>query len=270
MAIYLVGDVQGCYQELQSLLTTVAFNVDHDQLWLTGDLVARGPDSLATLRFIKGLGNSAKVVLGNHDLHLLAVHAGIKKVKRNDRLDALLAADDIDELMDWLATFPLVEQLPGEAAYMSHAGLSPHWQPQQALTQSKFVQQRINSSQRTHWLTIMYGNTPSNWLDVTTEEQEFRYSVNALTRMRFCYSDGALEFTNKGSPHLNTAPELAPWFEFHDWQQGFRWVFGHWASLNGDCISNNVFPLDTGCVWGGKMTMLRWHDKKFFTVAAFS
>lgn len=270
MAIYLVGDIQGCYQELKSLLAMVAFDINQDQLWLTGDLVARGPDSLATLRLVKSLGSAAKVVLGNHDLHLLAVHAGIKKAKRNDRLEALLNADDIDELMDWLATFPLVEKIPFQNAYMSHAGLSPHWQPEQALQQSEFVQQRISSEQRNHWLGLMYGNSPNNWQDARNEEEQFRYSVNALTRMRFCYADGSLNFTQKDSPHYNTNPELAPWYEFHDWVKNGYWVFGHWASLAGDLTSDHVYPLDTGCVWGGEMTMLRWHDKKYFTVSAFT
>ncbi|WOH37184.1 symmetrical bis(5'-nucleosyl)-tetraphosphatase [Thalassotalea fonticola] len=268
MNIYLIGDIQGCHSELCQLMKLVNFDVNNDQIWFTGDLVARGPDSLATLRLVKSLGNSAKVVLGNHDLHLLAVHAGIKKVKKNDLLDDLLNAPDLDELMSWLAQFPLVEQLPNENAYMSHAGLSPQWQPRDALTQSNFVQQRISGTQRVHWLNVMYGNFPNSWIDAKTEEEQFRYSVNALTRMRFCFNDGSLEFASKDSPKYNSAPNLAPWFDLSRSLDTTKWVFGHWASLNGKVANPNVFALDTGCVWGGRLTMLRWHDKQLFSVPA--
>ena len=246
----------------------VNFDRRTDQIWFTGDLVARGPDSLATLRLIKSLGNSAKIVLGNHDLHLLAVHAGIKKVKKNDLLDDLLSSPDIDELMNWLAQHPLVEQLPNENAYMSHAGLSPQWQPEDALAQSNFVQQRISGNQREHWLNLMYGSMPNSWKDANTEEEQFRFSVNALTRMRFCFSDGSLEFTHKDSPSLNQDPNLSPWFDLSKSIDKTQWVFGHWASLNGEVGNSNVYALDTGCVWGGELTMLRWHDKKLFSVPA--
>ncbi|WNC71620.1 symmetrical bis(5'-nucleosyl)-tetraphosphatase [Thalassotalea psychrophila] len=268
MAIYLLGDIQGCHTELCQLMKLVNFDLNTDQIWFTGDLVARGPDSLATLRLIKSLGNSAKVVLGNHDLHLLAVHAGIKKVKRNDLVDELLNSSDIDELMDWLAQYPLVEQLPNENAYMSHAGLPPEWQPEDALAQSNFVQERISGSERNHWLNSMYGNTPNSWCNAQTEEEKFRYSVNALTRMRFCFSDGSLEFTSKGSPIDNQDTNLSPWFKLSKSIGTTQWVFGHWASLNGEVDNPNIYALDTGCVWGGRLTMLRWHDKKIFSVPA--
>ena len=160
MAIYLVGDIQGCYSELKALLKQVAFNQEIDQLYLAGDLVARGPDSLKTLRFIKSLGQSAKIVLGNHDLHLLAVYAGIKKVKKKDQLDELLAAHDVDELMNWLAQQPLLQQINNENAYMSHAGISPQWNLQQAITQADFAHQRLSSKNRKQWLSAMYFAIP--------------------------------------------------------------------------------------------------------------
>ncbi|OUS25871.1 bis(5'-nucleosyl)-tetraphosphatase (symmetrical) [Thalassotalea sp. 42_200_T64] len=271
MAIYLVGDIQGCYQELCQLMTKVNFDSRCDQLWFTGDLIARGPDSLATLRLVKNLGDSAVVVLGNHDLHLLAVHAGIKAVKKNDRLDDLLNAPDLDELMDWLALQPLVVQLPNDNAFMSHAGLPPHWTAQQALQQSNFVQQRISSDKRDYWLNLMYGNEPNLWSLATSEEQQFRYSVNALTRMRFCNTNnGALDFSNKYSPEDNQDTSLTPWYELSEQLTSCKWVFGHWASLGGEVTNSNVYALDTGCVWGGELTMLRWHDKQLFTVAGIT
>ena len=273
MAIYLVGDIQGCYNELKSLLKQVAFNTDTDQLYLAGDLVARGPDSLATLRFIKSLGQSAKIVLGNHDLHLLAVYAGIKKVKKQDKLDELLAANDIDELMNWLAQQPLLQQINNENAYMSHAGISPQWNLQQAIKQADFVHQRLSSKNRNQWLSAMYGEQPNNWQQANTDIEKFRYSINAFTRMRYCYKNKHLEFENKLAPKALIAPEsderaLFPWYELSLTINETTWVFGHWATLMGKSSHSNIYPLDTGCVWGNHLTILRWHDREIFVEPA--
>lgn len=275
MAIYLVGDIQGCYSELQALLKKVAFNHDVDQLYLAGDLVARGPDSLATLRFVKSLKQAAKVVLGNHDLHLLSVYAGIKKVKKQDKLDELLAADDIDDLMDWLAKQPLLQQIGQDNAYMSHAGISPQWDLQTALEQAKFASERLSSKNRNIWLKAMYGEKPDDWLQVKTDEDKFRYTINAFTRMRYCYSDKRLEFTSKLAPRELQSEKifksqnssdinLHPWYELSSTVTQTSWVFGHWAALMGNCSVPNIYALDTGCVWGNHLTILRWHDKKVF------
>tara|TARA_R110002050_G_scaffold139959_6_gene264560 strand:- start:1763 stop:2608 length:846 start_codon:yes stop_codon:yes gene_type:complete len=273
MAIYLVGDIQGCYSELQALLKKVAFNQKVDQLYLAGDLVARGPDSLATLRFVKSLQQSAKVVLGNHDLHLLSVYAGIKKVKKQDKLDELLAADDIDELMNWLAQQPLLQQIGQENAYMSHAGIPPQWNLQQAIKQARFAGERLKSKHRNQWLSKMYGEKPDDWQQVKTDEDKFRYTINAFTRMRYCYKDKRLELQNKSAP-LNKRFEkqsdvnniaLVPWYELSSTIIKTTWVFGHWAALMGNCSVPNIYALDTGCVWGNHLTLLRWHDKKVFT-----
>ncbi len=290
MAIYLVGDLQGCYQELTALLSKVNFDVKTDTLYIAGDLVARGPDSLDTLRFVKSLGENAKVVLGNHDLHLLAVHAGIKNVKKSDKLTSLLAAHDVDELMDWLASQPLIQKIPnpkanykstsdstseGSAiensfAYMTHAGISPQWTLSEAITQAKFVQSKLASSERKVWLRLMYGEEPNSWLHAKTEVDKFRYSINALTRMRYCFKDGSLEFEQKDSPGETNISNLRPWYELSQTINNTPWVFGHWASLMGNCSHNNIYPLDTGCVWGNHLTMLSWHDKKYFSQAAIS
>ena len=269
MAIYLVGDIQGCYSELNALLEQVAFNCEVDQLYLAGDLVARGPDSLATLRFVKSLGESAKIVLGNHDLHLLAVYAGIKKVKKQDRLDDLLAAHDVDELMDWLAHQPLLQQIGNDNAYMSHAGISPQWNLQQAVEQADLVTQRLSSENRNKWLSMMYGEKPNDWQQANTEVEKFRYSINAFTRMRYCYKNKNLEFESKLAPTTLPSKEqqqikLLPWYELSTTINKTVWIFGHWAALMGECSHPNIYALDTGCVWGNHLTMLRWHDKKIF------
>lgn len=283
MAIYLVGDIQGCFNELTSLLSQVNFDRKKDILYLAGDLVARGPNSLETLRFVKSLGKSAKVVLGNHDLHLLSVHAGIKKAKKADNLSALLAAPDVDELMDWLAAQPLLQKIPNttpcsntkinakeDYAYMSHAGISPQWRLIDALEQAELIQTKLASSERNTWLALMYGEEPNSWYKAKTDVEKFRYSINAFTRMRFCFSDGSLEFTQKESPENTTLATIMPWYELSKTINTTPWVFGHWASLMGTSSHPNIYPLDTGCVWGNHMTMIRWHDKKHFKINAQS
>ena len=267
MSIYLVGDIQGCYSELQALLKQVSFDCESDQLYLAGDLVARGPDSLATLRLIKSLGQSAKVVLGNHDLHLLAVHAGLKTVKKQDRLDTLLAASDVDELMNWLAQQPLLQQIGTDNAYMSHAGIAPQWDLQQAKQQAKLAEQKLSSKNRKHWLSLMYGEKPNDWQQAKSEIEKFRYTINAFTRMRYCYTNQQLEFDHKLAPSSITKQKkiaLRPWYELSSTLNDTTWVFGHWAALMGSCSHTNAYALDTGCVWGNHLTMLRWHDKKMF------
>ncbi len=280
MAIYLVGDIQGCFNELTSLLSQVNFDRNSDVLYLAGDLVARGPNSLETLRFVKSLGECAKVVLGNHDLHLLAVYAGIKKAKKSDHLSELLAAPDIKELMDWLAGQPLIQKIPNTRtnpatistaspvnngnAYMTHAGISPQWQLSDALEQAELIQTKLASPDRNTWLALMYGEKPNDWHQAVSDEEKFRYSINALTRMRFCFMDGTLEFEQKDSPEATSVSNIVPWFELSQTINNTHWVFGHWASLMGKSSHPNIYPLDTGCVWGNQLTMLRWHDKKYF------
>ena len=273
MSIYFVGDIQGCYSELTALLKQVSFNNNVDQLYVAGDLVARGPDSLATLRFIKSLNGSAKVVLGNHDLHLLAVHAGIKKVKKQDRLNALLDADDVDELMDWLAQQPLLQKIGHDNAYMSHAGISPQWTLAEAIEQANFAQIRLSSRHRNAWLSAMYGEKPNDWQHAKSEKEKFRYTVNVFTRMRYCYKNKNLEFESKSAPgtiqnNQKSNTTLLPWYELSSTINETPWVFGHWAALMGECSHPNIYPLDTGCVWGNHLTLLRWHDKKTFTEPA--
>lgn len=264
MAVYFVGDIQGCYSELNELLNKIGFSPNSDQLYVAGDLVARGPDSLSTLRLIKSLKNSAKIVLGNHDLHLLSVYYGIKKVKSKDLLSELLSAPDVDELMHWLIKQPLIQKLPNEETYMSHAGISPQWTPALAVKNANIAHQHLASSEFTYWLTQMYGSQPNSWEKATDDIGKFRFTINALTRMRYCHNNGSLDFECK--EHPTHAPEnLKPWFEFEKLTGNTQWVFGHWAALIGECQPNNIYALDTGCVWGQYLSALRWHDKKIFT-----
>ncbi len=277
MAIYLVGDVQGCFSELTALLAQVNFNKKQDELWLAGDLVARGTGSLATLRFVKSLKGRAKIVLGNHDLHLLAIHAGIKKEKKQDHLTELLAASDVDELMDWLAQQPLLQKLPDSDAYMTHAGISPQWTLKQAIKQAEKAHKKLSSKQRKEWLSVMYGESPNDWHLAKTDIEKFRYTINALTRMRFCFLNSTLEFESKHAPiteensSANITSEkktIVPWYELSKTIKKHTWIFGHWAALMGKTSQKNIYALDTGCVWGNHLTMMRWHDKKIFSEQA--
>lgn len=267
MAVYFVGDIQGCYSELSALLDKVAFSSTDDLLYVAGDLVARGSDSLSTLRLLKSLKNQAKIVLGNHDLHLLAIHSGLKRAKPQDKLASLLTAPDLDELMDWLVHQPLIQKLPDEATYMTHAGLSPQWTPELALIHAENAHQKLISDQKYYWLENMYGEQPNFYSPDHNELMLFRFTINSLTRMRYCYANGSLDFQCK--ENINEAPKnLLAWYEFDHIKQDVNWIFGHWAALMGNCSKSNIYALDTGCVWGQHLTMLRWHDKKLITEPA--
>lgn len=266
MATYIVGDIQGCFDELKQLLKQVKFNPKQDQLWLTGDLVARGPKSLETLRYVKSLGSSATTVLGNHDLHLLAVAQGYAKHKKRDGLNPLFAVSDCDELLAWLAQQPLLAIHPEHQFIMVHAGISPQWSQNRAIKLAKEVEQVIQSEQLPWLLQHMYGNEPSHWCKKLQGIDRYRLIINVFTRMRYCYPDGALEFACKKSPKQNQDSNLQPWFKLKGAHlEGAPIVFGHWAALLGKTGSKNVHALDTGCVWGNSMTMLRWEDKKLFS-----
>lgn len=251
MATYVIGDVQGCFAELELLLDKLNFDAAVDQLWFVGDLVNRGPDSLAVLRFVKALAESAVVVLGNHDLHLLAVFYSAHKQRRKDTLMAVLEAPDVDELMQWLVSRPLFYRDSELNACMSHAGIPHIWSVEQtvqyALELSEFI-----ARQRAQYFLHMYGNIPNPWSASYQGMERARCITNYLTRMRFIDQQGVLDFAAKGG--LETAPEgFNPWFELRaaDTNQIF---FGHWASLMGDVPGAKVYAMDTGCVWGATLT----------------
>lgn len=264
MAIYFVGDIQGCYTELKALLAQVNFDKNEDQLWVAGDLVARGPDSYLTLKYLYSLEPAVKIVLGNHDLHLLAIYAGLKKAKKSDQLDELLAAPDAERLINWLARQPLLRQLPNQNTYMSHAGLSPQWDISTAKNMADFVSEKLKSKNRNKWLSSMYGEKPCDWNEANSEQDKFRYAINALTRMRFCSVKGYLEFDCKDSPK-NAPKGILPWYDLSAKRlKNVSWIFGHWAALMGKVPHKNIYAMDTGCVWGGHLTLLRWQDKATF------
>lgn len=261
MANYLVGDIQGCLDELLLLLDTVSFDKQKDILWVAGDLVARGPKSLETLRFLYQLGDSARVVLGNHDLHLLAVSQGVHRVKEKDRTAPIFSADDREQLLTWLRHQPLLAE--HEEFVMCHAGISPQWDLDTARAASKEIETLLQS-ERWRWLIeSMYGNGPTGWNNQLTGIERYRYIINAFTRMRFCFSNAHLDMDSKLPPE-SASSELIPWF---DVQQRIpirkTIIFGHWAALMG-INKNNVIGLDTGCVWGNHLTLLRWEDKALF------
>ena len=257
MSTYAIGDIQGCYDELQQLLEQLHFDPAQDRLWLTGDLVNRGPKSLQTLRFVKGLGESAVTVLGNHDLHLLAVwQHKHKHFKSNDTLGPIFKADDSEELLQWLRQQPLMHY-DAELDYaMLHAGLPPQWDRDEALARAAEVEAVLRGEKFHEFLGHMYGNKPSRWSDNLQGWDRLRFIVNCFTRMRFCREDGKLDLKNKGK--LENAPkEYAPWFELSGRRsRDQRLVFGHWSAL-GLYQCNNVNAIDTGCLWGGTLTALQ-------------
>lgn len=266
MATYIVGDIQGCFDELQLLLESVSFTPQKDTLWLAGDLVARGPKSLETLRFVRSLGDSAKVVLGNHDLHLLAVALGIHKVKSKDKTAPILDAEDRDELLHWLRKQPLLAEHP--EFVMCHAGISPQWTLEQARQCAGEVEACLQSEDWPWLIEHMYDNQPDFWHSELSGIERYRYIINAFTRMRFCFPDGRLDMGCKLPPQEVKDNEYIPWFALEQRVSLEKTVlFGHWAALEG-YNDANVIGLDTGCVWGGSLTMLRWEDKTFFTQKA--
>lgn len=268
MATYIVGDLQGCLDELLLLLDKVKFDRKHDSLWLAGDLVARGPKSLEVLRFVRSLGPCAKVVLGNHDLHLLAVSLGLFKVKKKDKTAAIFAAEDKHELLNWLRHQPLFAE--HDEFVMCHAGISPQWTLDQARVAAREVEAILHSDEWPWLIENMYANQPDLWSNTLQGIERYRYIINAFTRMRFCDAQGRLDMECKLPPKDVKNHCLVPWFKL---QQRIKLdktvLFGHWAALEG-YEGKEVIGLDTGCVWGGKLTMLRWEDKRFFTQEALA
>lgn len=256
MSVYAIGDIQGCFEALQCLLTKIRFNPDKDQLWLVGDLVNRGPDSLATLRYLYSIRDSVKIVLGNHDLHLVAAHYQLRKPGKSDTLDQVLSAPDCQQLIDWLLTWPLVYHQAELGFTLVHAGIPPQWSLENALAYSAEVQQVLNSDQRMEFLAAMYGNEPSVWSDDLKGMDRLRLITNYCTRMRFCNSAGQLELLTKESADA-APPGFAPWFSSGNRRMRNQpIIFGHWAALQGKVDLPNLYALDTGCIWGGALTAL--------------
>jgi bis(5'-nucleosyl)-tetraphosphatase (symmetrical) len=256
MAIYAIGDVQGCDAELGALLGAIRFSADRDRLWFVGDLVNRGPESLHALRRIRALGDAATVVLGNHDLHLLAVALGQARSRNDDTLGDILAAPDRDALLEWLRSRPLLHHDQDLNLLLLHAGLAPQWDLATAKSCAREVESALRNDP-TGLFKQLYGDEPSRWNDRLEGADRLRFAVNCFTRLRYVDADGRLALRAKGSPKKSQAQSLIPWFEAPGalWR-GPRVVFGHWSTL-GFFTNADVLGLDTGCVWGGRLTALR-------------
>jgi bis(5'-nucleosyl)-tetraphosphatase (symmetrical) len=265
MSTYAIGDIQGCHAEFCELLSDIGFAPQRDRLWLVGDLVNRGPDSLAVLREVKRLGSAAVTVLGNHDLHLLTVARGHRRPHRSDTLDAILAAPDRDALLDWLQALPLV--VVDGARLLVHAGVLPQWTADQARALSAEVQAALGGAQAGAFLAQLYGDEPRNWRDDLEGFDRLRVIVNACTRLRFCLPDGTMEFREKrGLAHAPAG--MRAWFEHaHRRTASEHVVCGHWSTL-GLLLAPDMSMLDTGCVWGGALTALRLEDRRLWQVPA--
>lgn len=252
MSVYAIGDIQGCYTELRNLLDKLNFDPQYDQIWLCGDLVNRGPDSLSTLRFLNSIKQSVITVQGNHDLHLLAIADGISTTKDASLLE-LLNAPDAQELLDWLRQQPLLHHDEELGYTLVHAGIFPLWSLAQAMTHAHELEQVLRSDQHHDFFEHMYGNEPVHWSEDLHGWDRLRFICNSFTRMRFVAEDGALELHSKAGP-TQPPPGCQPWYH-HPRRMSIpgRILFGHWSTL-GLIQCNNVQSLDTGCVWGGQLT----------------
>ncbi len=260
---YVIGDLQGCCEQLQALRQKIHAATPHPQLIFVGDLVNRGPQSLATLRLIRSFGDTTRTVLGNHDLHLLAVAHGIRKPHRSDTLDDILNAPDRDELLDWLRCQPLA--LSVENCLVVHAGVMPQWTAQQTLELASEVEEILRGPGWIDFLRQMYGNTPARWSDDLQGMDRWRCIVNALTRMRFCTTEGEMDFSRADAPD-NAPPGYMPWFDVPCRRtEDATIICGHWSTL-GLMLRPNVMAIDTGCIWGGKLTALRLDDRSVIQV----
>ena len=272
MAVFAIGDLQGCYDPFRQLLDDIDFDPSKDTLWLTGDLVNRGPKSLKTLRYVKSLGNSAVTVLGNHDLHLLALADGNQRFsKRFATLENILEAPDRDELVHWLRHRPLAHYDKKRNSLLVHAGTHPDWSVKKTLARAAEVEAVLRSKKHRELLTKMYGNTPAQWSGNLKGYKRLRFIINCLTRMRMLTAKMRLNFSHSGSP-WRARKNLTPWFDVADpaWA-GTRIVFGHWSAL-GLVILPELVSLDTGCVWGRQLTAVRLDKRhpRVFQVAGQS
>ncbi len=255
MALYAIGDIQGCAGAFDELLVEIDFEPTKDCLWLVGDLVNRGPDSLSVLRKIMTLGKSVVAVLGNHDLHLLATVAGIRAPRAQDTLNAVLAAPDCDIIVDWLRSRPLLHHDVAGKRVLVHAGVPPCWTVAAASHAAREVESLLRSPDWMRGLATMYGNGPRQWRPRLADEERIRFTINALTRMRYCNEHGGLDFEHTGPPGTQAAG-LVPWFDHPQRpHEDIQIVFGHWATL-GILRRADVTATDSGCVWGGALTAI--------------
>src|SRR5258708_6096065 len=260
MATYAIGDVQGCFDELQRLLEETGFERKRDRLWFVGDLVNRGPKSLEVLRFVHALGDRAVTVLGNHDLHLVTQHEGFERRRKDDTFSDVLGTRDAKELVAWLRTRPMMHVEGGYA--MVHAGLLPQWTIEKALSLAREVENALSGKKYQDFLTNMYGSKPDEWNESRTGWDRLRVIVHAMTRMRFCTRDGRMDFKANGS---KPPPGYLAWYEARPKKEKRTILCGHWSAL-GLKLDERLAALDTGCVWGGSLTALRLEDRALYQV----
>ncbi len=264
MSTYAIGDIQGCFGALQELLETLCFDPSRDHLWLVGDLVNRGPDSLAVLRWARDMGDRVVTVLGNHDLHLLAVAEGFVPIHRSDTIQDVLQAPDRAELLEWLRRQRLLHAQ--DDLVLVHAGLLPQWTPQQAQVLAREVEQALRGEAYRNFLEHMYGNRPNYWEDAHTGMGRLRVITNAMTRLRFCTTGGEMEFAHKGDP-AHPPEGFVPWFSVpHRASRQATVIFGHWSAL-GLRMQEGLVALDSGCLWGGQLSAVRLEDRRLFQVS---
>ena len=259
MSTYAIGDVQGCFTQLKDLLKKLDFKSDKDKLWFAGDIVNRGPDSLKTIRFIKSLEDNAITVLGNHDLHLLAIANGHRKQGKRDTIQEIIDAPDSQIILDWLIQRPLFHYQEKHHVCMSHAGIFPEWNIHQALAYSAEVQNILTGHRSHEFFHHMYGDKPAKWSVHLSGWDRLRFITNAFTRMRYVREDMKLSLKEKGAPGKQS-DNIKPWFEFKRADDELNIVFGHWSTLKNPNI-DHLHPLDTGCLWGGELTALKISSK---------
>lgn len=281
MATYAIGDVQGCFTELNSLLTHINFDPRKDFLWFCGDLVNRGPNSIAVLRFIRDLGDRAITVLGNHDLHLLAIAFANGRLHRKDTMQDILDAPDSLEVLHWLRLQPLFHHDQTLGYSMVHAGLAPQWCIESAAQFAAEVESALRGQDYETYLSHIYGNEPAKWQESLTGQARLRCITNFFTRIRFCDVQGEMNFEDKGAPTQapgdDDSTNLLPWYNVPSRKsRGHKIIFGHWSThyltypdITAPEIRNEqIYPLDTGCLWGGFLTALRLEDESVFQVPA--
>lgn len=272
MSNYAIGDLQGCYSELQCLLKKISFNKTEDSLWFCGDLVNRGSESLKCLHFLYSIKERCHIVLGNHDLHLIAVQNSIRDISKNDTFHDILYSSKDNFLIDWLRSLPFhfiktIDTREGEKEFvMTHAGIPPHWTKKELVSHSNKLSSSLANNDYRNFLKKIFGNKPDHPDKCKKDEEVLRLNINFLTRMRFYNSDGSLELDYKGK--VETAPKnLKPWFEYKlkILEENTHILFGHWAALNGVTGKDNITALDTGCAWGNKLTAIRLEDRATFS-----
>ena len=263
MSTLAIGDIQGCYDEFRDLLKVMEFDAHRDQLWLVGDLVNRGPDNVSTLEYVMSLPDVV-VVLGNHDLHFLAVARGIQRQMPGDTLGDLLASPRLETFVDWLRYQPLLHVDPRLGHVMVHAGIPPIWGIDEAQSHAREVEAVLRGPDYSGFLRAMYGNQPDTWAPGLTGNERLRVITNYFTRLRYCTPKGTMEFNHKAKVQ---PAGFEPWFDIpRPANEAFNILFGHWAALDGRTGQAQMIGLDTGCVWGRKLTGLRLDDGQRFTV----